>query len=178
MEYQKLILNKINSVIDATAAGNDDKLIQLLDQAGRIFITGAGRSGLVSRFFAMRLVHSGYQVNMVGEIVTPSIQNGDLFIVISGSGGTETLLPLVKKAKSVGAKVVVLSMKDKSPMAEMADLVMQVGKDDSFAKVYEMPMGTTFELSTLVYLEGIIAKIMHAKNLTEEGMRAIHANLE
>ena len=63
-------------------------------------------------------------------------------------------------------------------MAEMADLVMQVGKDDSFAKVYEMPMGTTFELSTLVYLEGIIAKIMHAKGLTEEGMRAIHANLE
>jgi 6-phospho-3-hexuloisomerase len=178
MEYQKLILNKINSVIDATAAGNDDKLMQLLDQAGRIFIGGAGRSGLVSRFFAMRLVHSGYKVNMVGEIVTPSIQNGDLFIVISGSGGTETLLPLVKKAKSVGAKLVVISMKDKSPMAEVADLTIQVGKDDSYGKVYEMPMGTVFELSTLIYLEGIIAKIMHAKNLTEEGMRAIHANLE
>ena len=176
--YQKLILDKISSVIDATVPGNDDKLMQLVDQAGRIFITGAGRSGLVSRFFAMRLVHSGYKVSMVGEIVTPSIQAGDLFVVISGSGGTETLLPLVKKAKSMGAKVAVLSMKDKSPMAELADLVIQVGNDDSYNKVYEMPMGTTFELSTLVYLEGIIAKIMHAKNLTEEGMRAIHANLE
>lgn len=176
--YQKLILDKIASVINETAPGNDDKLMQLIDNAGRVFVTGAGRSGLVSRFFAMRLTHSGYKVSMVGEIVTPSIQAGDLFIVISGSGGTETLLPLVKKAKSMGAKVAVLSMKDKSPMAEMADLVIQVGKDESYGKVYEMPMGTTFELSTLVYLEGTIAKIMHAKGLTEESMRAIHANLE
>lgn len=176
--YQKLILDKLASVLDVTAAGNDDKLMQLIDQSGRIFVTGAGRSGLVSRFFAMRLTHSGYKVSMVGEIVTPSIQSGDLFIVISGSGGTETLLPLVKKAKSVGAKVAVISMKDKSAMAEMADLVVQVGKDESYGKVYEMPMGTVFELSTLVYLEAVIAKIMHAKNLTEEGMRAIHANLE
>lgn len=176
--YQKLILDKLTSVLEATTPGNDDKLIGLINEAGRVFITGAGRSGLVSRFFAMRLVHSGYQVNMVGEIVTPSIQKGDLFIVISGSGGTETLLPLVKKAKSVGAKVAVISMKDKSAMADVADLVVQVGKDESYGKVYEMPMGTVFELSTLVFLEATIAKIMHAKGLTEEGMRAIHANLE
>jgi len=176
--YQKLILDKLTSVLEVTTPGNDDKLIGLINEAGRVFITGAGRSGLVSRFFAMRLVHSGYQVNMVGEIVTPSIQKGDLFIVISGSGGTETLLPLVKKAKSVGAKVAVISMKDKSAMAEVADLVVQVGKDESYGKVYEMPMGTVFELSTLVFLEATIAKIMHAKGLTEEGMRAIHANLE
>lgn len=176
--YQKLILDKISSVLDVTTPGNDDKLMQLLDQAGRVFVTGAGRSGLVSRFFAMRLTHCGYKVSMVGEIVTPSIQAGDLFIVISGSGGTETLLPLVKKAKSMNAKVVVISMKDKSPMAEMADLVVQVGKDESYGKLYEMPMGSVFELTSLIYLEAIIAKIMHAKGLTEESMRAIHANLE
>ena len=176
--YQKLILDKITSVLDVTAPGNDDKLMQLIAQAGRMFVTGAGRSGLVSRFFAMRLTHCGYKVSMVGEIVTPSIQAGDLFIVISGSGGTETLLPLVKKAKSMNAKVAVISMKDKSAMADMADLVVQVGKDESYGKLYEMPMGSVFELTTLVYLEAIIAKIMHAKGLTEDGMRAIHANLE
>jgi 6-phospho-3-hexuloisomerase len=41
-----------------------------------------------------------------------------------------------------------------------------------------MPMGTVFELSTLVYLEAVIAEIIFDKGLTEEGMRAIHANLE
>lgn len=178
--HQELILNKINSVLQATDDSLVDKLVSAVDNAKRIFITGAGRSGLVSRFFAMRLVHSGYKVYMVGEIVTPSIQAGDLFVVVSGSGGTETLMPLVKKAKSMGASVAVISMKTKSPMAEIADLVCALGTGDeaSFGLVKGMPMGTVFELSTLVFLEAIVSKIVHDKGLTEEGMRALHANLE
>lgn len=178
--HQELILNKINSVLQATDDALVTKIVSAVDKANRIFITGAGRSGLVSRFFAMRLVHSGYKVYMVGEIVTPSIQAGDLFIVISGSGGTETLLPLVKKAKSMGAQIAVVSMKGQSPMAEMADLVCQIGagNENSFGLVKGMPMGTVFELSTLVFLEAIVSYIVHEKGLTEEGMRALHANLE
>jgi len=176
--HQKLILDKLGSVLKVTDSSLDGKLIDIIGKAKHIFVTGAGRSGLVSRFFAMRLVHSGYNVSMVGEIVTPSIQSGDLLIVISGSGGTETLMPLLKKAKSVGAKIAVVSMKKQSAMAEMADLVCQVGNDDSFGKVLGMPMGSVFELSTLMFLEAVISRIVHEKNLTEEGMRALHANLE
>jgi 6-phospho-3-hexuloisomerase len=60
----------------------------------------------------------------------------------------------------------------------MADLTIQIGNDDSFGLTKGMPMGTTFELSTLIYLEAVISELIHAKGLTEEGMRAIHANLE
>ncbi len=178
--HQELILNKINSVLQATDETLVDKIVSAVDSANRIFVTGVGRSGLVSRFFAMRLMHSGYKVFMVGDVVTPSIQSGDLFIVVSGSGGTETLIPLVKKAKSIGAKVAVISMKQQSPMAEIADLVcaLGTGNEQSFGMVKGMPMGTVFELSTLVFLEAIISKIVHDKGITEEGMRALHANLE
>ena len=176
--YQQLILDKIASTIQETAPGNDDRLLELIDGAGRIFLAGAGRSALVARFFAMRLVHSGYQVSMVGEVVTPSIRADDLLIVISGSGGTKSLLPFIETAKAQEAQVAVVSMKKTSAMADVADLVLQIGQDSSFNKIPEMPMGTTFELSTLIYLEGTIAKVIHAKNLTEDGMRAVHANLE
>ncbi len=177
-KHQKLILDKLESVLQVTDTSLEGKLIDIVEKAKRIFVTGAGRSGLVSRFFAMRLTHSGYHVSMVGEIVTPSIQSGDLLIVISGSGGTETLMPLLKKTKSVGAQIAVISMKKQSAMAELADLVCQVGNDDSFGKVFGMPMGSVFELSTLMFLEAVISRIVHDKNLTEDGMRAIHANLE
>ena len=176
--YQQLILDKIASTIEETAPGSDDRLLELIGAAGRIFLAGAGRSALVSRFFAMRLIHSGYQVSVVGEVATPSIQKGDLLIVISGSGGTKSLLPFIDTAKKQGARVAVVSMKSTSPMAELADVVVQIGRDSSYEKIPEMPMGTTFELSTLIYLEATIAKIIHAKNLTEEEMRAVHANLE
>ena len=175
---QQLVIGKISEILDATDITYAEKMTEMLDKANRIFIAGAGRSKLVGNFFAMRLVHSGYQVNMVGEIVTPAIKAGDLFLVISGSGGTKTLLPLLETAKSKGAKIVVISMKNKSPMSDMADLTVQIGNDDSFGLTNGMPMGTSFELSTLIYLEAVISELIHTKGLTEEGMRAIHANLE
>ena len=178
MDTQKLIMDKISDVLAATDKSQALKLKDLVDGAGRIFVAGAGRSGLVSRFFAMRLVHSGYQVNMVGEIVTPAIKSGDLFLVISGSGGTKTLLPTLETAKSKGAKIAVISMKSSSAMADLADLTVQIGNDEVFALTKGMPMGTSFELSTLIYLESVIGEIIFDKDLTEEGMRAIHANLE
>ena len=178
MNYNQLILGRLDSILSETDSQNSARLLKLISESKRIFVTGAGRSGLVSRFFAMRLVHSGYQVSMVGEIVTPSIQAGDLLVVISGSGGTETLLPLLRKAKSMGANVAVLSMKAKSAMADIADLTIQIGNDNSFPLTKGMPMGSQFELATLLFLESCIAELIFTKNLTEEGMRSIHANLE
>lgn len=179
MDTQKLILDRLITVLSETDKSNAAKLKSLVDGAGRIFVGGAGRSGLVSRFFAMRLVHSGYQVNMVGEVVTPALQDGDLLVIISGSGGTKTLMPILETAKSKGGKIAIISQKTSSAMADLADLVVQIGNDDSYSTYTEgMPMGTVFELSTLVYLEAVIAEIYFDKGLTEDGMRAIHANLE
>ena len=111
MDTQKLIIDKITNVLAATSKDHAVNLKKLIEESGRIFVGGAGRSLLVARFFAMRLVHTGYQVNMPGEIVTPAIVSGDLLIVISGSGGTKTLLPMLETAKSKGAKILVISMK-------------------------------------------------------------------
>ena len=178
MDTQKLILDRLSEILSVTDKSQAQKLKDLLDDAGRIFVGGAGRSGLVSRFFAMRLVHSGYNVNMVGEIVTPAAKSGDLLVVISGSGGTKTLLPILETAKSKGAKIAVISQKSSSAMADMADLTVQVGNDDAFPLTKGMPMGSQFELATLLYLEAVVGEIIFDKDLTEEGMRAVHANLE
>lgn len=178
MDHQQFILDNLTRILNVTDKSKAADLLKMVQEAGSTFIGGAGRSLLVSRFFAMRLVHSGYSVYMVGEVVTPAIKAGDLLILVSGSGGTATLLPFVKKAKELGAKLAVISMKKSSAMADVADLVIQVGQDDSFGLVKGMPMGSQFELATLVFLEGAISQLIHEKSLTEEGMRAIHANLE
>ena len=176
--HQELILEKITGILEATEESYDEKLTAMLDEAGRIFIAGAGRSKLVGNFFAMRLVHGGYNVNVVGEIVTPSIQKGDLLIVISGSGETEQLVAFTKSAKSIGAKIMLISAQSKSTIGDMADGVFQIGRSDLYGKVVGMPMGTVFELSTLLFLESTISHIIHEKGIPEEIMRSRHANLE
>lgn len=176
--HQKLIIEKISGILEATDDTYDVKLTQMLDSAKRIFIAGAGRSKLVGNFFAMRLVHGGYDVSVVGEIVTPSIKNGDLLIIISGSGETEQLVAFTKNAKKIGAKIVLISAKSGSTIGDMADAVFQIGQSEQYGKVVGMPMGTVFELSTLLFLEATISHIIHEKEIPEEVMRERHANLE
>jgi 3-hexulose-6-phosphate synthase/6-phospho-3-hexuloisomerase len=176
--HQQLILDKVSSILNATDDSYEVKLTKMLDKARRIFVSGAGRSGLVCKFFAMRLVHSGYDVSVVGEIVTPSIKKGDLLIIISGSGETEQLIAFAKKAKEVGAKIVLISAKDSSTIGDMSEAVFQIGKSEQYGKVVGMPMGTVFELSTLSFLEALVSHLIHEKGIAEEVMRSRHANLE
>lgn len=176
--HQQLVIEKISSILDATNNDYDVKLTQILDDAKRVFIAGAGRSKLVGNFFAMRLVHAGYDVSVVGEIVTPSIKNGDLLIIISGSGETEQLIAFTKSARKIGANIILISAKGESTIGDMADAVFQIGRSDQYAKVYGMPMGTVFELSTLLFLEATVSHIIHEKGIPEEVMRERHANLE
>jgi len=176
--HQQLIIDKISGILEATSDAHDKTLVDILDQAKRVFISGAGRSKLVGNFFAMRLMHGGYDVSVVGEIVTPSIKAGDLLIVISGSGETEQLVAFTKKAKEVGAKIALISAKDDSTIGDLADVTLQIGRSEQYGKVKGMPMGTVFELSTLLFLEATISHVIHDKGIAEEEMRSRHANLE
>ncbi|MEQ1529850.1 MAG: bifunctional 3-hexulose-6-phosphate synthase/6-phospho-3-hexuloisomerase, partial [Methylococcales bacterium] len=176
--HRHLILDKISGILGATDESYNLQLTKLLDNASRIFVSGAGRSGLICKFFAMRLMHSGYDVSVVGEIVTPSIKRGDLLVIISGSGETEQLIAFTKRAKEVGANIVLISAKGDSTIGDMADAVFQIGRSEQYGKVLGMPMGTIFELSTLSFLEAFISHIIHEKGIPEEIMRTRHANLE
>ncbi|NOT83383.1 MAG: 6-phospho-3-hexuloisomerase [Methylococcaceae bacterium] len=176
--HQQLILDKLAGILAATDASYAVKLVQRLDAAKRIFIAGAGRSKLVGNFFAMRLVHSGYDVSVVGEIVTPSIKAGDLLIIISGSGETEQLIAFTKSAKKIGANIILISAKGSSTIGDLSDAVFQIGSSEQYGKVLGMPMGTVFELSTLIFLEATISHVIHEKGIPEEKMRERHANLE
>jgi len=176
--HQQLIIDKISGILAATDESYDAKLIALVDSARRIFVAGAGRSGLISKFFAMRLMHGGYEVFVVGEIVTPSIGEGDLFLVISGSGETETMLAFTKAAKKQGATIALISTKSSSTIGDLADAIFQIGSPELYGKVVGMPMGTVFELSTLLLLEATISHVIHEKGIPEEEMRTRHANLE
>jgi 6-phospho-3-hexuloisomerase len=176
--HKQLVIDKISGILEATNDDYDRVLTEMVEGAKRVFISGAGRSKLVGNFFAMRLMHAGFDVSVVGEIVTPSIKNGDLLIIISGSGETEQLIAFTKKAKQIGAKILLISANAESTIGDLADTTMQIGRAEQYGKVRGMPMGTVFELSTLFFLESTVSHIIHEKGIAEEEMRSRHANLE
>jgi D-arabinose 5-phosphate isomerase GutQ len=48
MDTQKLIVDRISSVLNATGKDHAEHLKKLIDDSGRIFVGGAGRSLLVA----------------------------------------------------------------------------------------------------------------------------------
>lgn len=185
-------VNKLTEKIDR---GQVEKMIGMLIEAwswGKIvLVVGAGRSGLVGKAFAMRLMHLGFRTYVVGETITPGIGPNDLLVAISGSGTTGIVVAAAEAAKRVGAKVVAITSFQESPLAKIADHVVIVPgrakiseEADYFSRqilgMHEplAPLGTLFEVGTMVFLDSIIAELMHRLGKTEREMRARHAVIE
>ena len=65
------ILSELTEVNNQLNTSDIYKLIDLIDISNHIYLTGAGRSGLMIRSFANRLLHLGYNISVVGEISSP-----------------------------------------------------------------------------------------------------------
>ena len=158
------------------------EVVELCQKANRIFIAGAGRSGFCARGFANRMMHLGFTVYFVGETTTPSIQEGDLLIV--GSGTTASLVSDCKKAKAQKAIIATLTICPEAPIGEMADAIITIpGATQKNAEhtndvVTEQPGGNLFEqLSWLIY-DSIVMDLMPILGETEDTMFKRHANME
>lgn len=153
--------------------------------APRIFITGVGRSELVAKAFAMRLMHLDFTVYVIGETTTPAVKSGDLFITISGSGTSR--IGQTETASKIGAKIVAITSFSNSPLAKLADIkVIIPGRKeiiDSFEKrrirgIPIAPLGTLFEDFTLLFLDAVISYMAVLLDKTESDLNEKHAKPE
>ena len=157
----------------------------------RILLAGAGRSGLVARAFAMRLMHLEFDVFVVGETITPAVETNDILMAISGSGETSFIVSAARMAKQRGANVIAITSFPKSPLGNIADHVVLLSGRTELAEKRDYlsrqivgdheplaPMGTLFELSCMVFLDSIIAELMHRLGKDEGTMLRRHATIE
>ena len=85
-------------------------------------------------------MHLGISVYVVGETITPAIDNDDCLLAISGSGETSYIISTAKIAKMRGASIVAVSSYEDSTLGKMSDLVIHIKgrtKVDSEKKLYK-----------------------------------------
>lgn len=176
-----MILVENNSLLNQINFNQVEALMDHIRRAEHIFITASGRSGFAMQSAAMRLMHFGLKVYFVGDTTTPAIQAGDLLIAASGSGTTSTIVKAAEKAKSVGAAVAALSTQVKSPLAELADLVVHIpaaekqDHDNSKSRQYA---GGLFEQFLLLLMDAVFHELWNSSGLAAEELWKRHANLE
>jgi 6-phospho-3-hexuloisomerase len=164
--------------LDLTAAG---AIIPLIQQAERVFVVGAGRTGLALKAAAMRLMHLGLTVFVVGETTTPAIKAGDLLLAGSGSGTTSTIVKAAEKAAAVGAQILAISTTTDSPLAALATqlLVLPAAqKQDHGGTISQQYAGSLFEQSVLLLTDAIFQTLWALDGTPAEELWKRHANLE
>src|SRR5262245_31197647 len=120
------VLGELEASLRATDANEVNALRQAIVEAPRIFVAGRGRSGLQMRAFAMRLMHLGLTAHVVDDVTTPAIESTDLLLLGSGSGRTASLVGFADRAKSLRARIGLITSAQSSPLAERADLIVHV----------------------------------------------------
>ncbi|RAP50993.1 MAG: 6-phospho 3-hexuloisomerase [Methanosphaera sp. SHI613] len=194
MIYHDAVNEIISNVKKSTEEVNPENLsdmINMIKEVDSIFVMGLGRSGLVAKAFAMRLMHLGLNVYVVGETITPAITENDCLIAISGSGETSYILSTTSIAKKIGSKIIAITSYPDSSLGQSADIVVQlkgrtkIESEPSYIKRQISgqhqtlsPLGTLFEISALIFLDSTIAELMHVLGQTEKDLKARHTVLE
>ncbi|TIQ40665.1 MAG: SIS domain-containing protein [Mesorhizobium sp.] len=176
-------LDELGAVVGRIDDDRIDAACEMLAGAGRIAVYGCGREALQVKGFAMRLFHLGLPVAVVGDMTTPPLGEGDVFLVSSGPGETTTVLTLMRVARDAGAKVLLLTAEPAGSAAKLADFTLLVSaqtmaSDQGAARTSVLPMGSLFEGALFLLFEVMVLKLKALTGATPEAMRARHTNME
>ena len=188
----KAMLKNIESAEEFLNEDSINQFIEILTTSKNIFVTGAGRSGLAGKAFAMRLMHLGLSAYVVGETISPAIYEDDCILAISGSGETNTIVNAVQISKNRGSKVLALTSYPNSSLGKLADSILyvrgrtkaEVDDQDYLKRQFDgnytslTPLGTAFEITSLVFLDGLVCELMQVMGKTESDLKSRHTVLE
>lgn len=168
------LVDRIVSAMDKADWAGLLELAEQLPRARRTFVTGAGRSGLVARSFAMRLMHAGLTVFIPGETNTPAAGEGDLLVAISCTGQTGMTEYIARRAKTLHTKVLVLTAEPDSMLAGHADqlVIIPVDMTDIVLRA------AVFEHAASLCLDAVFNSLSEKLKLDLDQFEARHANLQ
>lgn len=175
---------ELSDTLSRIDPGQADALMEAIVAAKRVFLAGAGRSMLMLRGFAMRLMHVGFTVFLVGDTTTPALEAGDLLIIGTGSGETGGLVAMADKAKKYGGTLAVVTIFPESTLGGKADVVVRIPAytdklpDGPDNKRGTLPGGSMFEQAMLLLGDSMIVPLADRSGTPTDRAFSRHANLE
>jgi len=183
MSTLQTIMHEIEAVMEKL---NPEAVLQfareLHEHEGRTFLLGEGRSGLMAKAFAMRLMHLGATVYVMGETITPAMQTGDLLVALSGSGTTTGVVERSTKARELGCQVMGVTTNPNSPLAAQCTTILHIPAATKYRRAGEtpsiQPLSSLFDQASHILLDAVCVEFAQFRQQTNESARNRHANME
>lgn len=180
LNYTEAILEELDYLGNTISNTELSEMADRIIKAKHIFISGAGRSGIMATAFVNRLMHLGISVSKVGDTTSPHSSENDLLLVCTGSGETGSLVSLAHKAKEKNVDVVTITTNENSTIAKMSQSIVKIpapSKDEAGESSIQ-PMGSLFEQSLMIILDSLVLQLMEKLNETSKSMFERHADFE
>ena len=148
-----------------------------LDTPGRIVVTGMGKSGHIGNKIAATLASTGTPAFFMHPAEASHgdlgmITSQDVMLAVSYSGETEeivTILPLVKR---MGAKLLSVTGKSKSTLANAADVHLDVSVTEEACPLNLAPTAST--TATLAMGDALAVALLKIRGFTAEDFAMSH----
>ena len=144
---------------------------------GRVIVTGIGKSGHIANKLAATLASTGTPSFFVhpGEASHGDfgmVTREDLIIAISNSGSTSELLLLIPMFKRLGNKIISLSGNTHSPLAEFAEVNLDVSVKEEACSLNLAPTSST--TAALAMGDAIAVALLEARGFSSEDFAFSH----
>lgn len=154
-----------------------EEAVVLLDQARQVLVTGVGKSGIIGGKIAATLRSIGVPALFLHAAEAPHgdlgiVRAGDVAIAISKSGATAEVCAFVPWLRRRGARVIALVGQRRSPLAEQADVVLEVPVATEACPLNLVP--TTSTTAALVMGDALAIALMHRRGVKPEDIAAAH----
>ncbi|MET8576541.1 6-phospho-3-hexuloisomerase [Streptomyces sp. NPDC005012] len=156
------------------------KMIDVISQAQRVVVVGAGRSKLSAEGFAMRLTHMGVEAHVFSDVTSPAVTSGDVVVACSGSGGTPTVCELARTARESDAELVAVCANPDSELVRIATLavLLQERGSDGRPNTSQQFVGTLFEQAALLLFDTVVLALQQSGVVDDRDMTERHTNME
>ena len=155
-----------------------DQAVALVhDCRGRVVVTGMGKSGIVCRKIAATLNSTGTPSLYLNpaEAVHGDlgmVVSGDVVLAVSNSGKTRELLHLVEPIKRLRAPLIAFLGDTASPLADVADVVLDVSVAEEACPLRLAPTAST--TASLALGDALAMAVLERKGFTEDDFRELH----
>jgi len=144
---------------------------------GRVTVSGIGKSGHIARKIASTMASTGTPAYFVHPAEASHgdlgmVTREDVFIALSNSGESTELLAIVPLIKRRGAKLIALTGKPQSSLAQQADAHLYAGAEKEACPLNLAPTAST--TAALAIGDALAVAVMQAKGISRDEFALSH----
>lgn len=154
-----------------------DAVRLILDAAGRVVVTGVGKSGLVARKIASTLASTGTPALFLHPVEGAHgdvgvLLRGDVLIIVSRSGSSEELIALLPAVRRLDIPIVAITGVPDAPLARAAKTVLDVRVSEEACPHDLTPTSST--TAALVMGDAVALALLHSRRFGAADFAQLH----